>query len=135
MLGANHYAKPTRGMASSLSSSPSSRLAAGLIASGLGVMLLAQYVGGVPIASALAVVAWGAVQLASSRPNRRALVAVNTAIYVSLVGFAIASQTHAAQSQHDSMGLLTLADHALAIVLLVGLVLHASKSAASTIEE
>ncbi len=122
-------------MATSLSSLPSTRLGAGLITGGLSVMMLAQLVESIPIASAMAIVAWGAIQLADSRDNGGPLIAVNVTIYVALVGFAIASQTHSAQSQDGGVGLMLLADHALAIVLLVALVLHASKSAASTIEQ
>lgn len=121
-------------MASSLSSLPSNRVAAGLISGGLAVMFLAQLVEGIPIAAAMAVVAWGAVQLAGARPNGGPLAAVNVAIYVALVGFAIASQLHATQNRGGEVGLLTLADHALAIVLLVALVLHVSKGTTSPTE-
>ena len=104
----------------SLFSQQGRKCAATWIGLGLAVLVSAQVAEGVPIATAMAMVAWGAVQLAMAK-NGAKLAVVNLAIYVLIVGFAIASQTDLAQRSESGMGLKTLCDHALAMVLLVGL--------------
>ena len=109
-------------MDSSLSSQAMRNAAAVWIGAGLAVLLLAQVIDAIPIATAMSLVAWGAVLLAMARSAGGRLAVANLAIYVLLVGFAIASQTHAAQDGSDGyVSLLLLTDHALAIVLLIGL--------------
>ena len=108
-------------MASSLSSQTGRKSAALWIAAGLAILLAAQMVEGIPVATSMSLVAWGAVRLAMARPHGGKLAVVNLAIYVLLVGFAIASQLHSVQHSEKRMSLLMLADHALAIVLLIGL--------------
>jgi hypothetical protein len=103
----------------------SSKRGAALIVVGLAVVVVAQFEAGVPIAAAIVLVGWGALDNIASRPRSGGLALLNLPVYGCLGSFAIASQTHAALGSNvDRLSLLLMVDHALAIVLLVGLTIH-----------
>jgi hypothetical protein len=102
---------------SSLALEPKKRGAA-LIGVGLAVVVVAQLIAGVPIAAAIVLIGWGALLSIASGP----MALLNLPVYGCLGSFAIASQTHAALG--GRLSLLLLVDHALAMVLLVGLTIH-----------
>lgn len=89
-----------------------------LIGLGLAIMLVAQWVDGVPVATGVALIGWGAM-LALSMP---ALALANMLVYAVLVGYTIGSQSHAAaQSLTGHVTRLTSIDHLVALMLVAGL--------------
>ena len=119
-------------MASSSPRHSSDRSAALLIGCGLSLIVLAQLFDGVPVAAAIAVIAWGALQLLQSRDAGSLAVAVNFVIYAMLVAGAIGSQTHATMTINGGkMTLPVLMDQALAITLLVALLFSSCGSEAT----
>ena len=118
-------------MASSLLQA-SEKTGAALIGIGLAIVLAAQAVGGVPVAAAMALIGWGASLTLLRRTRNNTPVLVNLVVYAVLVSFTIASQAHAAQTNSGGeLGLLTLTDHLLAGVLLIGLAWYALHRALS----
>jgi hypothetical protein len=100
-----------------------------LIGVGLAIVSAAQFVGGVPVAAAMALVGWGVLLTVRTE----ALALANLLVYGVLVSFTIASQTHAAQqSVLGRLSVLTAADHVAAILLLVALTLAAVQRTAGT---
>ena len=96
-----------------------------LIGIGLAVVITAQLRAGVPIAAAIVIIGWGASLSIESRERCGSLSLLNLPVYGCLGIFAIASQTHTALGgEVGKISLLLLVDHALALVLLVGLTLH-----------
>ncbi len=108
---------------------------AALIGIGLVIVLTAQVVPAVPIAAAIALVGWGAqLTLFSSRHNSL-LGLVNLPVYATLVSFAVASQIHAElDADLGKVPLHLVIDHALAVLLLVGLTLHTTRHLTSETE-
>ena len=93
-----------------------------LIGVGLVIVLAAQFSVSMPVATAMALIGWGALLTV----HAEALELVNLVIYGVLVSFTIASQTHAAQnSASGQLSLLTTADHVAAVLLLAGLTWYA----------
>ena len=87
------------------------------------MVIVAQLVGGLPVAVAMALIAWGVLLTLLMQPLSQKLALLNLVVYAVLVGFTIASQAHAAQQGvHGRLNLLTLVDHLLAVALLVALV-------------
>jgi len=96
-----------------------------LIGVGLAIVALAQLAAGVPIAAAIVIIGWGTFLSTASRPHGNLLGLLNLPVYVCLGSLAIASQADAAIDQGaGQVSLILLVDHALAIVLLVGLTIH-----------
>ncbi len=97
-----------------------------LIGVGLVIVMAAQLAGGIPVAAAMALIGWGALLTVLTE----ALALVNLIVYAVLVGFTIASQTHAAQnSAAGQLSLLTTTDHVAAVLLLAGLTWYALRCA------
>ena len=97
-----------------------------LIGVGLLVVFAAQFWVGAPVVTAIALVGRGVIQAFRSRPrtNRQdSLVMLNLVVYGSLVCLAIVAQSNAVlQTSSTSASLEMLLDHAVAIVLLIGLI-------------
>ena len=111
-------------MASSSVPHTSAKSAVWLIGSGLALILAAQVFERVPVASAIAVIAWGALQMLRDRGAGSMTIAMNFVIYAMLVAFTIASRTHAAVIvRNETVTLALLTDQALAITLLVALLI------------
>jgi hypothetical protein len=103
----------------------SSKRGAALIGVGLAVVVAAQFKAGVPIAAAIVLIGWGTLISIASRPRSGGLALLNLPVYGCLGSFAIASQTHVALgSDVGRLSLLLPVDHALAMVMLVGLTIH-----------
>ena len=103
----------------------SDKSGAALIGAGLAIVLVAQMMGSVPVAAAMALIGWGASLTLLKGTRTSALNLVNLVVYVLLVSFTIASQSHAATNIEGNLGLLTLTDHVLAAVLMISLVWYA----------
>ena len=103
----------------------SERRGALLVGAGLAIIAIAQLSAGVPIAAAIVIIGWGTFLSVACRPHGSLLGLFNLPVYVCLGSLAIASQSHAAIDQGPGqVSLMLLVDHALAIVLLVGLTIH-----------
>jgi hypothetical protein len=102
------------------------RRGAALIGVGLTVVVAAHLVAGVPIAAATVLIGWGTLLTVASRPHGGPLAMLNLPVYGCLGSFAIASQTHAALGSNVGR-LPLLVDHALALVLLVGLTIDTAR--------
>lgn len=110
----------------------SERSAAWLIGGGLVLIAAAQFFERVPLASAIAMIAWGVLQLLQAKGAAALTVAIHFVVYTMLIAFTIASQSHAALTAHEGkMTLPLLLDQALAITLLVGLLLNSCGSEAT----
>jgi|GEM_PF-4486718 len=92
---------------------------------GLLVIVAAQFWTTVPVVTAIALIGRGTLLTLQGCPRTRrqdSLIVLNLAIYSTLVGLAIASQSNAVlQTPNASVSLSMLLDHASAIVLLLGL--------------
>gem|GEM_PF-6235133 len=103
----------------------SEKRGAALIGVGLIIVAVAPWKADVPVATAIALIAGGVVLTTLARTNGDLLSLLNLGVYGLLVGFTIASQTHAAlHGETYRVSLLLLADHVIAIVLLVGLTMR-----------
>ena len=117
-----------RNMPSSLLTLDTDRRGAALIGVGLIVVVAAHLVAGVPIAAATVLIGWGALLTVATRPHGGQLAMLNLPVYGCLGSFAIASQTLAALgSDVGRLSLPLLVDHALALVLLVGLTIDTAR--------
>ena len=103
----------------------SEKRGAALIGVGLIIVAVAQWKAGAPVATAIALIAGGVLLTTLARTDGNLLSLLNLGVYGLLVGFTIASQTHAAlHGETYRVSLLLLADHVIAIVLLVGLTMR-----------
>ncbi len=97
-----------------------------LIGFGLLIIFASQFWAGLPVVTAIALVGRGAIQTLRSRPRtgrQDSLMVLNLSVYGLLASFAIVAQSNGvmqASAARASLGMLL--DHAVAIVLLVGLV-------------
>lgn len=95
-----------------------------LIGGGLTLIAAAQLTERVPVASAIALIAWGVMQMLQARSAGSLTMAVNFVVYAMLVALAIASQLHATIVVHnEKVTLPLLLDLALAITLLAALLI------------
>ena len=95
-----------------------------LLLIGVCVVLLAQWCSVVPIATAIALVAWGTFLAA---PRRRAVMAATATAYAALGVYTIASQVDLALDASWAWGWLAAIDGAAAFVLLFALVRNAGE--------
>ena len=97
-----------------------------LIGAGLLMIFAAQFWAGLPVVTAIALVGRGAIQSLRSRPRtgrQDSLLVINLSVYGSLICLAIVAQSNIVlQTSSAQVSLGMLLDHAVAIVLLVGLV-------------
>ena len=99
-------------------------LAPALLLAGVCVVLLAQFWNAVPIATAIALVAWGTFLAA---PRRRAVMAATAVAYAALGVFTIASQVDLALDASVAWGWLAAIDGATAFMLLYSLLCQAGE--------
>ncbi len=91
-----------------------------LIAAGMMVVLTAILWPGVPIASAVMLIGYGAMLTVFARSGRQELLGLmSLAVYASLGCLAVAAQTHAATGH---LGYVLMADHLLATAMLALLI-------------
>ncbi|NOY28888.1 MAG: hypothetical protein GXP28_01565 [Planctomycetes bacterium] len=91
-----------------------------LIAAGMMIVLTAILYPGVPIASAVLLIGYGALLTLFARPSRQELFGLmSLTVYASLGCLAVAAQTHAATG---GLGYVLMADHLLATALLALLI-------------
>jgi len=97
-----------------------------LISTGILVILAAQFWASLPVVTAIALVGRGAIQSLRSGPRtsgQDSLILLNLSVYGTLICLAIVAQSNAVlQISAARVSLSMLVDHALAIVLLVGLI-------------
>jgi len=95
-----------------------------LIAAGMLVVLTALLWPGVPIASAIMSIGYGAMLTVFARPSRQDLLGlVSLAVYASLGCLAVAAQTHTGiNGPTGQVGYLHLTDHLLAMAMLALLI-------------
>ena len=97
-----------------------------LIGLGLALIVAAQFWTALPVVTAIALIGRGALLTLQSRPRsarQDTLAVVNLSVYSTLVCLAIVAQSNAVlQDSLASISLGMLLDHAVAIVLLLGLV-------------
>ncbi len=97
-----------------------------LIGAGLLIIFAAQFWAGLPLVTAIALVGRGAIQMLRSRPRtsrQDSLLVIHLSVYGTLICLAIVAQSNVVlQTSSAQVSLGMLLDHAVAIVLLVGLI-------------
>lgn len=104
---------------------PLSQRGHALIALGVFIILAAQLWSSLPVVAAIALIGRGAVLTLQQQPRtsrQDSLVVISLSIYGTLVCLAIVAQSNAVLQHASRVSLLMLLDHALAIVLSLGLV-------------
>lgn len=98
-----------------------------LVVAGLGIVILAQALPGIPVAAAIALIGWGSALMTDARTTsaaRRPRLVLFAGVYAPLTALTAAAQFHLAMQQDSALGQTAAAMDAAVSVTLVGLLLR-----------